>query len=436
MRKPVSILALDAASAKLAGAVQQRVAAACGLEDLVQWRALDDDLPVTIASIHARRQAPGSPLRLRDDIGRRELVLLVASAHADVDVVRVAAEVRTLYDRRRFAAFYAIEVLLLLPDLFIDADRGAAYAQLRTLSGVDPKPFDEVWLLDARNANRVQFGTLADANDTYAEAVAASLLYEPELSGAMAAHHPRGTHPTFSTFGCAELVFPRDVAAQRLESRFAHELAGRLVAHNQPAVPPPLAAKQYVAGDSFAAPITRIGADGGQSLFTRFQAKTLFNERTKSADELIAAVQNELRTHRDTVHLQNLERLARQAEETSRAHAALLTRTIDETLDRDGYEPAIAFAEALVDPLPDLRADAPRNLVTEMHAATSVLDKRLNFLPNHAGSDAARKRIRELDQLLDAQQLLATTLAPVDTAGRTNAAERLAELQREKAGLL
>ena len=435
MHKPVSILALDEASAKLAGAVQRRVAAACGLDDLVQWRGVDGELAAVIASIHARRQAPDSPLRLRDDVGKREVVLLIASAAGTADVLETARAVRSLYEMRRFAAFYSIEILCLLPDLFASAttaDYGAAYALLRTLSGIEPKPFDEVWLLDAMNQNRVKFGPLESANETYAEAVAGALLYEPELSGAMAAHHPRGVHPTFSTFGYAELVFPREIALQRLQSRFASELTARvLLKANEQQTPAALRAKQFVVGEEFAAPMTRIGADGGQSLslFARFQAKTLYSERTRSADELIAAVRNELQTHRDKVHLGNLERLARQGEETALAHAALLARTVDETLDRDGYPSGIALTEALVDPLPDLHAEAPRNLVTELNAAASALDKRLAFQPNSANSDATRKRIRELEQLLDAQTLVAATLNPV------SAAEQLAELEREKAAL-
>lgn len=428
MRKPVSILALDEASAKLAGAVQRRVAAACGLEDLVQWRAVDADLSNTIAGIHAKRQAPDSPIRLRDDIGRREVVLLVVSAHSDVDVVRVARDVRALYEMRRFAAFYSIEILCLLPDLFTGADYGAAYAMLRTLSGTENKPYDDVWLLDAMNANRVKFEPLEVANETYAEAVAGALMHEPELSGAMAAHHPRGVHPTFSTFGYAELVFPREVALQRLEGRFAEELVTKvlLLGNETPAA---LRAKQFIVGDEFAAPLTRIGADSGQSLFARFQPRTLFNEKTKSADELIAAVRGELQTHRDGVQLKALERLSKQGEEAAAAHAALLARTVDEMLDRDGYAAAIGFTEALVDPLPDLREDAPRNVVTEIHSAASALDKRLNFLPDSANSDAVRKRIRELEQLLDAQKLVAATLEPV------TAKAQLDEMEREKAAL-
>lgn len=42
MLKPVTILALDDDAATLAEAVQQRVAAAHGLEDLVQFRSLSE----------------------------------------------------------------------------------------------------------------------------------------------------------------------------------------------------------------------------------------------------------------------------------------------------------------------------------------------------------------------------------------------------------
>ncbi|HEX7808599.1 MAG TPA: hypothetical protein VF608_07740, partial [Thermoanaerobaculia bacterium] len=150
-------------------------------------------------------------------------------------------------------------------------------------------------------------------------------------------------------------------------------------------------------------------------------------------DELIAAVRAELKSFRDTTHLKNLETLAKQGEQTSRDFATRLARVVDETLDRDGYDSAIALLDALLDPLPDLRPDAelaPRNLVTEIGAATAALDKQLQFTPNTATSDAARKRIRELETLMQDQKLVAESLSPV------SAAEQLEEMQREKSALL
>ncbi|MEA2490890.1 MAG: hypothetical protein QOH21_2682 [Acidobacteriota bacterium] len=443
MLKPVSILALDEPAATLAGAVAERVAAACGLPDLVQMRPVSVDgwrlavgggLAEAIASIHAQRQAPGSALRLRDDVSTRELVLLVVSAAgpARASLLDLLRDLRQLYDQRRLAEYYTIELLCLLPDVTgtaAVADYGAAYETLATLTTADPKPFDEVWLLDATNGNRVRFGALGEALDSYAEAVAGALMHEPEMSGALPGIHPRGMHPTFSTFGYAELFFPREVALQRLEPRFAAELLQQKLLNAGAATHSYLAAKQFVVGETFAVPLSRIGIDAGQSLFHRFQAKTFVTERTRSAEEVIAAVRNELKTHRDTTHLANLETLARQGEETTASFAAMLTRVVDETLDRDDYGAAVGLLDALLDPLPDLRADAeasPRNLVTELNAATAALDARLRFVPDTAGSDAARKRVRELDNLLQDQKLVADTLAP------TNAAEHLAAIEGEQ----
>jgi hypothetical protein len=438
MLKPVSILTLDEASFTLAEAVQRRVASLCGLEDLVQCRALDGELAQAVSSIHARRQAPDNPLRARDDISTRELVLLVVSAAgpARTTALDVARDVRRLYDMRRLAEFYTLEVLCLLPDLFATstpADYGAAYSLLKLASACDPKPFDAFWLLDSTNANRVRFAQLHSANDTYAEAVAGALTYEPELSGALqGAFRPRGVDATFSSFGYAELFFPRDAALQRLEPRLAAELVREKLLAGGAGPNAPLAAKQFVVGDEFAGPLSRIGIEAGQSLFNRFQPKTFVNERTRSADELIAAVRNELKVHRDTTHVHNLQALATQAEQTTNDFAALVARVTDERLDRDGYTSAITFLEALLDPSPGLRADAdvaPRNLVTEIHTTTAALDARLRFTPNSAASDASRKRIRELDNLLADQQLVADVHSPA------NSAEQLDAITREKSEL-
>ncbi|HEX8169023.1 MAG TPA: hypothetical protein VF824_00615 [Thermoanaerobaculia bacterium] len=437
MLKPVSILALDDASAALASAVQRRAAAACGLDDLVQMRLAGADPHECIASIHAQRQRPGSPLRARDDVSARELVLLVLSAcgPARTTLLDLAASVRQFYDMRRLAELYTIEVLCLLPDLFASttaADYGAAYSLLKCASAAEPKPFHVFWLLDATNAQRVRFGTLEESLDAYADAVTGALMLEPELSGAISgAFRPRGMDVTFSSFGYAELAFPRDVALQRLEPRLGAELVRRMLLAGEPLVDAPLRAKELVVSEPFAAPLARIGLDAGQSLFKRFQPKALVTENTRSADEVIGAVRNELKVHRDTTHLQNLATLSKQGEQTASDAAALLTRATDETLDRDGYAAAADLLTALLDPLPDLRADAvaPRNLVTEINAATAALDARLRFAPNHGASESARKRIRELDALLQDQKLVADTLAPV------TAAEQLESMEAERAAL-
>ncbi len=438
MLKPVSILALDDIVAPLAHAVQQRVAAVHGVDDLVQARIVDGDLEIAIQSMHGQRQRPDTPLRLRDDVGTRELVLvmLAAAGPARTSLLETTRRIRTIYETRRFASFVSIEILCLLPEAAGASqpeDYAAAYALLKTLSAEHEKPFDEVWLIDATNGKRVRFGAVDTCLDVYADAIAGALTYEPEMSGALPGIHPRGMHPTFSSFGYASLIFPRELALQRVEARFAAELVREKLLAGLHATRVQLPAKQFVVADEFALPLSRIGVEGGQSLFRRFQPTSRVNERTRSADEVIAAVRSELQTFRDSMHLQNLDALAKQGEQTIHDHAALLTRTVDDTLDRDGYDSASGLLEALLDPLPELRLDAelaPRNLVTEIRFATAALDERLHFTANTAASDAARKHVRELESLIEDQKVVADTLAPDD------AAKQLDSLARERTSLL
>jgi hypothetical protein len=449
MLKPVSILALDEAAQSLAEAVRLRIAATFGLDDLVQVRSIaaDTDLAGTIESIHARRQAPDSPLRMREDIANRELVLLMLSAsgarRSSNALIDLAPRVRQVYDMRGMAQYYVIEVLYLLPDLFAStaADYGAAYSLLKNASGAmteEPPPFNAMWLLASTNASRMKFGTLEQGRDAYVEMIAGALTFEPELSGTLpGAFRPRGMDATFSSFGFAELLFPRDVALRRIESRLSAELLREKLlatAATPSAALPQLAAKQLVASDEFAAPLSRIGIDAGQSLFRRFQPRTLVSEKTRNAEEVIAAVQAELKVYRDGPHVQNLQTLTAQGEETSKALAALVKRVVEETLDREDYASAIRLLEALLDPLPDLNSQmdvAPRNLVTEITTATAALDARVRFLPNAAVSDATRKRVREVDSLLADQKLVADVLSIEDN----NTAKMLAAMQHEKSEL-
>ena len=429
MLKPVSLLALDEPSARLAAAVQQRVAATLRLDDLVQHRELPRgaDLAQTIQSIHAQRQSPGSALRDRDDVSTHERVILIAavSGEARGRLLDVAREIRLLFDTRRLAEYYHLEMLCLLPDLFpaVAKDYGTAYGTLKVLSeAADEKPFNWIWLLDSTNEQRVKFGSLEQALSAYSEAVAGALMFEGEMSGAPAATRPRGMKPAFSSFGFAELSFPREAVLQRVEQRFASELLRDKLLASSPATNAALAAKQFVVGEAFAAPLARIGADSGQSLFRRFQAKTLVNERTRDAESVIAGVRAELKAHRDSTHLQNLDILQKQGEKTIDGSKALVAALVDETLDRDGYGPAIGLLEALLDPMPDLHADAnaaPRNLITEINSASAAFDPRLHFTPNTVTSSDMRKRIREIDNLLTDQQLVADTLTPTGAPDRT-----------------
>lgn len=438
MLKPVSILALDDVAAPLARAVQQLVAAHHGVDDLVLCGDGLQPVPEAIQSIHAQRQRPDSPLRLREDVSTRELVLVMLSAAgpARPTLIETTRRIREIYETRRFASLLSIEILCLLPEAagaVKPEDYAAAYALLKTLTAEESKPFDQVWLLDAVNAQRVRFGALHEALDVYAAAVAGALTYEPELSGALPGIHPRGMHPTFSSFGYASLVFPREAALQRIEARFAAELVREKLLAGAPAAHAQLAAKQFVAAEEFAVPLSRIGVEGGQSLFRRFQPKTHVNERTRSAEEIIAGVHAELQAFHDSTHLRNLDTLAKQGDETARDFGALLARTLDEILDRDGYGAALALLEALLDPLPELRPAAelaPRNLVTEIRTATGALHARLRFTPNTVASDAARKRVRELETLIQDQKVVAETLAPAD------ATQQLGALEDEKESLL
>lgn len=433
MLKPVSLLALDEPSALLAAAVQQRVAASLGLDDLVQSRELRPgaDLGQTVQSIHAQRQSPQSALRVRDDVSNHERVILIAAASgpARARLIDVGHELRLLFDTRRVAEFYHLEVLCLLPDLFQSAakDYGAAYGTLKLLSEAgDEKPFNSIWLLDATNEHRLQFGRLDQALATYADAVAGALTFEGEMSGAPAAMHPRGMKPAFSSFGFAELFFPRDQVLQRVEQRFASELLREKLLAGTSATNAPLTAKQFVVSDAFAAPLARIGLDAGQSLFRRFQAKTRVTERTRDAESVIAGVRAELKAHRHSTQVQNLDILQQQGEKTLAGSSALVAKLVDDTLDRDGYGPAVDVLEALLDPMPDLRSEtsaAPRNLVTEINDAAAACDARLRFTPNTTTSGDMRKRIRETDNLLLDQQLVADTLAPLGLSERAERPE-------------
>lgn len=479
MLRPVSILALDAPAASIAVAVQKRLCDSLGLEELVQMRALFGDgaphngtrlpslpeLADAIESIHERRQAPDSAIRGRNDVTNRELILLAVSAAgpARTIVIELANQLRQLYQMRMSREAYTIEVLCLLPDLFTSTtaeDYGSAYSLLKLASAAmlaeGAKPFDAMWLVSSTNANRVKFGRVEQSPEPYVAAVAGALSLEQEVSGSMSgAFRPRGMDATFSAFGYAELVFPRDVAAQRIEARLAAELVRDKLLNSDTTTSPTLSqlwAKEFVAHEKVVRGLEQIGVESGQSLWIAFRAKTTITEKTRSADEVIAAVASEAKAHRDMQQVKALQALALQGDQTAGSIVALLSDKVDEKLDQKDYHAGIRCLEALLDPTPELHAYADpglQNLPTKLHRANQTLDQRLRFTPDEKESQAIHKRIRDLDGLLASQKVAADVLTPLEVddgevdetreraeeAARQRA-EELAAMQRERNELL
>lgn len=465
MLKPVSILALDATAATLAEAVQKRVTADVGIEDLVQVRTIASaagdgtngearlpslpELADAMESIHERRQAPDSPLRNRADVSSRELILLMLSAAGPGRAIlfNLARQLRQLYQMRMARELYTIEVLCLLPDLFASTpeDYGAAYSVLKLAAAAmtddrdegTQKPLDAMWLVSSTNAHRVKFGRL-DGTTTYVQAVAGVITFEPELSGSLpGAFRPRGMAAAFSSFGYAELLFPRQAAAQRMESRLAAELLRDCLLTSAELSPeiPQTWAKAFVVGPEFAPRVSRL-EESGRSFWKEFRAKTAVTERTRSAQEVITAVANEEKTYRDTQQVAALQELAMSGDETARAFAELLSDAVDEKLDQYGYPVAMRFVEALLDPIPDLQPYATpgaQNIAIRIREATRLLDQRLKFAPNETESEAMRKRYRDLDAVLSDQKLASDGLAALDVQEEEDADAHAVRAQLEAA---
>jgi hypothetical protein len=313
-------------------------------------RGRDGDPEAAIQSMHAQRQRPDSPLRVRDDVGTRELVLvmLAAAGPARTSLLETTrAHPRRSTRRAASRRSYRSRFSVLLPEAAGSAAgrlRGA-YALLKTLSAESEKPFDEVWLLDATNGKRVRFGATRRSARRLCRAIAGALTYEPEMSGALPGIHPRGMHPTFSSFGYASLVFPRRAGVATRRSAFRRGAGAGRNCSPDDARRAQLAAKQFVAADEFALPLSRIGVDGRQALFRRFQPKTPVTERTRSARG------DHRRRARASCRRSATRRICENLDDAARSRATDDPRSrraarsaIDETLDRDGYDAAIALA--------------------------------------------------------------------------------------------
>ena len=90
-----------------------------------------------------------------------------------------------------------------------------------------------------------------------------------------------------------------------------------------------------------------------------------------------------------------------------------LERVVDETLDREAMRSAIALLDALLDPLPDVRSDADMRAAQPRDGASTPRPRRSMRASasrrTRPRATLARKRVRELGQLLAGSELVAET---------------------------
>ena len=351
-------------------------------------------------SVVEKEEAQRDGIRIAD-----ERVIYIILSSADGFASGVALElvrlIRWLFAKKFTGEPYTLHVLVLLPDLFVGhgpADYAATYALLKRLDHAaaakiqltptqQVEPFDTCWLLDGRNAQAFEIGTLADNLTGYADAFAGFLAAEPERSGALAGTlTPRGKVAAYNSFGHGELFFPAEIAITRLSAALAADIIARaFLADDAPLTDNRrrllLAAKQFVLSKDFENSLQSLERKEGALIWRDFNPQAEVSEETPQ--EYIAELQ---RRHTDFEReslISFRKTLLARHEQVKEELAGLLNAEVDRRADAapGGLKEALQFLRLLTEPAIALEADLlgerPQNLLTERSAVEASLDGKI-----------------------------------------------------------
>lgn len=396
------------------------------------------------------------------ELARNRLVYLVLSSTdpaAGGVVIELSRLVRWLFATRFTQELYELHAVVLLPNLFEQAqqaDFATAYALLKKLDhhissglSITPTrkmpPFDGCWLIDGINSRGEKIGTLAEDLDSYTDAFTGFLTSEPEKSGALVGTRTsRGKVPAYSAFGHGELYLPVEIALKRLSSALSRDIIDRAFL-GQHAAPADLerkmllAAKQFVVAEEYRSIINGIETDKGALIW-----QDLPRPAESQSESNVLEYIGESQRHHATFERESLPKfkqaLVTRSETCLKDLVKLLDREIDRQIDQkpEGLSEAPSLLQRLVDHSIALHTNVlgerPQNFITDLFAAEAALDSTLGVHLDHSKTEALLKQVDELNnRLADLENTLRITRPrelDESTAEEDEAAESLRSEQQ------
>lgn len=373
------------------------------------------------------------------ELARNRLVYLVLSSTDSIaggTIIELSKLVRWLFATRFTQELYELHAVVLLPNLFEQAqqaDFATAYALLKTLdhhisTGLaitqtrKMPPFDGCWLIDGINSRGEKIGTLAEDLDSYTDAFTGFLTSEPEKSGALVGTRTsRGKVPAYSAFGHGELYLPVEIAVKRLGSVLSRDIIDRAFL-GQSAAPSDLerklllAAKQFVVAEEYRSAVNGIETDRGALIWQDLpQPAELQNESN------VLEYAGELQRRHARFERESLPKfkqaLVTRSETCLKDLVKLLDREIDRQIDQkpEGLSEAPSLLQRLIDHSIALHANAlgerPQNFITDLFAAEAALDSKLGVHIDHSKTEVLLKQVDELNnRLADLENTLRITM--------------------------
>ncbi len=351
---------------------------------------------------------------------RRRIYCLATAAYAaNRDIVpRYAKLIRFLLGRLFVGDSNGLELIALLPSLFENETTQACadtYGFLKVLDhhltqsqrNHEIMLFDNHWLIDRTNSEKVQMPSLQNGLEVYAEALSMFLVREIEALGISVGDAiVKNKVAAFSSFGCSEAIFPINEIIERLKMTLASNLlnTGFLPSFEDTSENYRrllLDAKSFVLQQSFSEAFDEIEQPRGKRIWQDFMPSNS-EPSVGMVQAFIQSLNNQKQTFRER-KLLGFKKIAEEASALAKSKIEkLLEAEIKQQADylSSGLDRASQFLKVLVETTiagnADILGEEPQNLVTNRRKLAAKLDPILGLEVNREQSQKRLQRIAEL----------------------------------------
>lgn len=351
---------------------------------------------------------------------RRRIYCFATTAYPTCrDILPIYADLLRFLLNRLFAGqSNSLELIALLPSLFEnEAEQACAdtygffkvidhhLSESRRLNS--PMRFDNHWLIDRTNSERIQMPSFQNGLDAYAEILSTFLIREPDALGISVGDTVINEKvAAFSSFGCSEVIFPINEIIKRLyltlsrdilDTAFLAEFEKTRENYRRLL----LDTKAFVLQQSFSEAFDEIEQPRGKRIWQDF-SPTISEPSLGLIENFVQNLNNQKQIFRD----QRLLGFKRVAEESSTLAKTKINQLLEDSVKEQsdsldsGLDRVSQFLDLLVDSTivgnADILGEEPQNLVVNRRKLTLSLDSTLGITINREQSEKCLQRISEL----------------------------------------
>ena len=312
----------------------------------------------------------------------------------------------------------SLELIALLPSLFENvAEQACAdtYGFFKVLNHHlsesrrrnKPMLFDNHWLIDRTNSERIQMPSLQSGLDAYVEIISTFLIREPDALGiAVGDTVINEKVAAFSSFGCSEVIFPINEIIKRLYLTLSRDILdsaflGKFEKTRENYRRLLLDTKAFVLQQSFSEAFDEIEQPRGKRIWQDF-SPAISEPSLGLTENFVQNLNNQKQIFRE----RKLLGFKTVAEESSSLAKTKIKQLLEDSVTQQsdsidsGLDRVSQFLELLVDfsitGNTDILGEEPQNLIVNKRKLTLTLDNTLGITTSREESEKCLQRIAEL----------------------------------------